>query len=45
MSDRIHIPSEQEMNDKIPLLRDMWDAILEDKWMWIVCWGQPRTSV
>jgi hypothetical protein len=44
MSDRIHIPSEQEMNDKIPLLRDIWEAILEDKWMWIVCWGQPRTG-
>lgn len=22
----------------------MWTAILHDLWMWIVCWGQPRTG-
>ena len=41
----IHIPSAQEMKEKIPLFRDMWEAILNDSWMWIVNWGQPRTSL
>jgi hypothetical protein len=40
----IHIPSEQQMKEKIPLFRDMWEAILNDSWMWIVNWGQPRTG-
>jgi hypothetical protein len=40
----IHIPSEQEMKDKIPLFRDIWNSILDDSWMWIVDWGQPRTG-
>ncbi len=40
----IHIPSEQEMKQKIPLFRDIWNAVLEDSWMWIVTWGQPRTG-
>jgi hypothetical protein len=41
---RIHIPSAQEMKNKIPLFQDMWRAILDDSWMWIVAWGQPRTG-
>lgn len=44
MSQNIHIPSKAEMKEKIPLLRDMWNAILDDSWMWIVCWGKPRTG-
>ena len=27
---------------KPKLIRDIWDAILNDKWMWIVVWGKPR---
>ena len=27
---------------KPKLIRDVWDAILNDKWMWIVVWGKPR---
>jgi len=30
------------MNRKPALVRDIWDAILNDKWMWIVVWGKPR---
>ncbi len=26
------------------VVHDMWDAILEDNWMNIVVWGQPRTG-
>ena len=40
----IKIPSKQQMQDKIPLLRDVWNAILNDSWMWIVVWGKPRTG-
>lgn len=40
----IKIPTQQEMKDKIPLLRDIWNAILQDSWMWIVAWGKPRTG-
>lgn len=43
-SRNIRIPSEQEMKNKIPLFRDVWNAILDDSWMWIVDWGQPRTG-
>lgn len=44
MSINIRIPTEQEMKNKIPLLRDLWKAILHDSWMWIVVWGKPRTG-
>lgn len=40
----IHIPSAAEMADKSPLRRDIWNAILDDSWMWIVTWGKPRTG-
>ncbi len=40
----IHIPSANEMTDKSPLRRDIWNAILNDSWMWIVVWGKPRTG-
>jgi hypothetical protein len=40
----IKIPTAQQMRDKIPLLRDIWNAILLDSWMWIVVWGKPRTG-
>lgn len=26
------------------LIQDIWHAILEDDWMWIVVWGKPRTG-
>jgi len=26
------------------LIKDIWDAILNDDWMWIVVWGKPRTG-
>ncbi len=32
------------MEEKIPLCRDVWEAILNDNWMWIVTWGKPRTG-
>lgn len=41
---RVRIPSKQEMQNMIPLFRDIWNAILDDSWMWIVVWGQPRTG-
>ena len=44
MSINIKIPSKTEMKEKIPLLRDIWNAILDDSWMWIVTWGKPRTG-
>lgn len=32
-------------NNAIPrIVQDIWDAILNDKWMWIVVWGKPRTG-
>lgn len=40
----IKIPTKQQMDEKIPLLRDIWNAILLDNWMWIVVWGKPRTG-
>lgn len=40
----IHIPSKAELATKSVLYQNLWDAILEDKWMWIVCWGKPRTG-
>ena len=30
------------MSDKPTVIRDVWDAILNDKWMWIVVWGPQR---
>lgn len=44
MSEKIRIPTQQEMKEKIPLCRDVWNAILDDSWMWIVSWGKPRTG-
>lgn len=32
------------LDEKPRLIRDVWDAILEDDWMWIACWGKPRTG-
>lgn len=29
---------------KIRVTEDCWDAILNDKWMYIITWGQPRTG-
>jgi hypothetical protein len=26
------------------LIKDVWNAILEDGWMWAVVWGKPRTG-
>ena len=43
-SEKIKIPSKTQMDEKIPLLRDVWNAILDDSWMWIVAWGKPRTG-
>jgi adenosyl cobinamide kinase/adenosyl cobinamide phosphate guanylyltransferase len=31
-------------SDAPRVVHDMWDAILEDSWMNIVIWGQPRTG-
>ena len=44
MSQNIHIPSAEEMKKKNPFFRDVWNAILEDSWMWVVAWGKPRTG-
>lgn len=45
MENGIYIPSEAEIKNKSCVLyRDIWNAILHDLWMWIVCWGQPRTG-
>ncbi len=47
MSEHIHIPSEEQMRQmqkKLPLMHDIWSAILQDSWMWVVVWGQPRTG-
>lgn len=44
IDERIKIPTEAEIKNKIPLLRDIWNAILGDSWMWIVTWGKPRTG-
>jgi len=29
-------------NDNPRVVKDMWAAILEDSWMWMVVWGKPR---
>ena len=26
------------------LVADIWDAILNDKWMWVPVWGEQRTG-
>lgn len=44
MSHNIKIPTPSQIQQKIPLLRDVWRAILDDSWMWIVTWGKPRTG-
>ena len=33
-----------ETGEKLKITTDMWDAILNDGWMWIVVWGKPRTG-
>lgn len=35
---------EDNGNDKIRILEDAWDAILNDKWIYGITWGQPRTG-
>lgn len=40
----IHIPSKTEMQEKSPVKRYIWEAILNDSWMWVVVWGKPRTG-
>ena len=40
----VKIPSKEWLSEQIPLFRDIWNAILEDAWMWIVAWGKPRTG-
>jgi hypothetical protein len=40
----VKIPSKEQLDKSIPLVRDIWNAILDDAWMWIVVWGQPRTG-
>ena len=32
------------MSENVDLVKDIWETILEDGWMWIVVWGQPRTG-
>ena len=31
-------------NDKLKIMDDIWDAILNDAWMYGITWGQPRTG-
>lgn len=31
-------------NDKIQLFEDVYNSVYDDKYMWIVVWGPPRTS-
>lgn len=40
----VKIPSKEWLAGQIPIVRDIWKAILEDAWMWIVVWGKPRTG-
>lgn len=35
---------ETDNNGEIRVLTDTWDAILNDSWMYIITWGQPRTG-
>jgi adenosyl cobinamide kinase/adenosyl cobinamide phosphate guanylyltransferase len=30
--------------EKPQVVKDIWKAILEDDWMWIVVWGKPRSG-
>lgn len=33
----------QQSNEKPPaIVTDVWKAILNDEWMWVVVWGKPR---
>ena len=32
----------EHQTEKNRLVEDVWDAILNDKWMWVVTWGKPR---
>jgi hypothetical protein len=34
----------EDERNKPRLIKDLWDAILEDGWMWIVVWGKPRSG-
>jgi len=29
---------------ELAVVKDMWDAILGDSWMWMVVWGKPRSG-
>lgn len=40
----VRIPSKEWLDEQIPLFKDIWDAILNDAWMWVVVWGKPRTG-
>lgn len=43
----IKIPSKEKLDAlkrELPLVHDIWKAILDDSWMWIVAWGKPRTG-
>ena len=40
----VKIPSKAWLDEQIPLFQDIWKAVLNDLWMWIACWGQPRTG-
>jgi len=31
-----------KMKEQPKLVTDIWDTILDDRWMWIVVWGVPR---
>lgn len=35
---------ETKDNETPQVVKDMWDRILNDKWMYAVAWGQPRTG-
>lgn len=40
----VKIPSKEWLSEQIPLVKDIWNAILDDAWMWVVDWGKPRTG-
>lgn len=31
-------------NQKVRAIEDSWDTILNDKWMYVITWGKPRTG-
>jgi hypothetical protein len=34
----------EDGGEKPLILKHIWNAILDDAWMWGICWGQPRTG-